>query len=199
MKNYIRAAVAACAMSLALSAMADKGEFAVRLRALYMKTDSDTSPNLNVNVEDRWIPEIDFAYWMTDNLALELVLTYPQKHNVDVGGAHIGSVKHLPPTLMLQYHFLPKQDLQPYVGAGINYTRFSSVNLNAGTGPIQMDDHSTGWALQAGFDYRLSKTTYLNVDVKKVKIDPDLRVPALGTFRLDIDPWLVGMGIGWRF
>ncbi len=51
--------------------------------------------------------------------------------------------------------------------------------------------------LLAGFDYRLSKSMYLNVDVKKVDIDADLRGAVSTT--LKIDPWLVGVGLGWRF
>jgi len=187
----------ACAMACALPALADKGEFGVRVRALYMSVDSDTSPNLNVDVEDRWIPEVDFSYWMTDNLALELVLTYPQKHDVDQNGRKIGSVKHLPPTLMLQYHFMPKQTFQPYVGIGVNYTKFSDVKLAGGA--VDMDNDSTGLALQVGFDYRLSKTMYLNVDAKKIDIDSDLYVGGAKVSNLKIDPWLVGVGLGWRF
>ncbi len=196
MKTSTKALALTCAMLCAAPVMADRGEFGVRLRALYMSVDSGTSPNLNVDVEDRWIPEIDFSYWFTDNIAAELVLTYPQKHDVSVAGVgRIGSVKHLPPTLMIQYHFMPKQNFQPYVGIGVNYTRFSSVNLAGGA--ITMDSSSTGLALQAGVDVRLSKSMYLNVDAKKVKIDADLG-GAVST-NLKIDPWLVGVGVGWRF
>jgi len=188
----VKGLVVACALACAVPAMADKGKFGVRLRALYMDVDSSTSPSVaGLDVEDRWIPEVDLSYWMTDNLALELVLTYPQKHDVNVGAVNLGSVKHLPPTLMLQYHFMPKQTFQPYVGVGLNYTKFSGVNL----GGITMSSHSTGWALQAGFDYKMSNAMYLNFDVKKVKIDADLSIGS----NLKIDPWLVGVGIGWRF
>lgn len=199
MKAHIKQLALACAMACALPAAADKGEFGVRVRALYMNVDSATSPSLPLDVEDRWIPELDLAYWFTDHLAAELVLTYPQKHDVTLGGASIGSVKHLPPTLMLQYHFLPKQTVQPYVGIGLNYTRFSNVNLSAGGTPITMDKHSTGLALQAGVDVRVSKSMYLNVDAKKIKIDSELRLGGNHLTDLTIDPWLVGIGLGWRF
>jgi len=189
--------VIACALLCAAPAMAEKGEFGVRLRALYMSVDSDTSPNLNVDVEDRWIPEVDISYWFTDNFAAELVLTYPQKHDVSLGGTPIGSVKHLPPTLMLQYHFMPKESIQPYVGIGLNYTKFSSVNLAGGA--VTMESSSTGLALQAGFDYRISKSMYFNFDAKKVQIESDLYAGGVKATTLKIDPWLVGVGLGWRF
>ncbi len=45
-----------------------------------------------------------------------------------LNGAKIGTLKHLPPTLLAQYHFTNLGAFKPYVGAGINYTRFSSVS-----------------------------------------------------------------------
>jgi outer membrane protein len=198
MKHSKKLWALACVLAaVSAPAAADKGELGIRARALYMDADSDTSPNINVGVEDRWIPEVDLSYWMTDKLALELVLTYPQKHDVSLNGAAIGSVKHLPPTLMLQYHFMPKQTFQPYVGIGVNYTRFSSVNLL--NGAVSMEKDSVGLAVQAGADIKLSKSMYLNLDVKKIKIESDLSAGGTKLATLKIDPWLAGIGIGWRF
>jgi len=197
MKYYKKLLALACAMAVCAPVMADRGEFGVRARALYMNPDSNTSPNMNIDVEDRWIPEVDLSYWLTDNFAVELVVTYPQKHDVSLNGANIGSVKHLPPTLMFQYHFMPKQTFQPYVGIGVNYTRFSSVNLL--NGAVQMDKSSVGLAGQFGADVKLGKNLYLNLDAKYVKIDSDLRTAAGHLTDLKIDPWLVGVGLGWRF
>jgi outer membrane protein len=83
------------------------------------------------------------------NIAAELILTYPQKHDVELGGTDIGSVKHLPPTLTLQYHFNPTGTVRPYVGLGVNYTRFTSVDLDAGSVlggsvPLKIDRSSFG-------------------------------------------------------
>jgi outer membrane protein len=197
MKRSVVMAATVLGVVAAAPAAAEQGEFTARLRALYMQVDADTSPDLNVGVEDRWIPEVDFGYWITDNVALELVLTYPQKHDVSLNGNAIGSVKHLPPTLMLQYHFLPKGAFQPYVGVGLNYTRFSDVDL--ADGAIKMEKDSWGLALQAGFDYRLSKSLYVNFDAKKVQIDSNLYAGGNKVAKLELDPWLVGVGLGWRF
>jgi len=197
MKRFRTLLALACAMAMAAPVAADKGEFGVRLRGLYMAVDSETSPNINVDVEDRWIPEVDLSYWLTDNFALELVLTYPQKHDVTMNGQGIGNVKQIPPTLMLQYHFLPKQIFQPYVGIGLNYTRFTDVNLL--NGAVDMDKDSWGVAVQAGFDYKISKSMYLNFDAKWVNIESDLTVGGNRLATLKVDPWLVGFGLGWRF
>lgn len=109
-----------------------------------------------------------------------------------LNGDKIGSLKHLPPSLLLQYHFTNFGAFKPYVGAGVNYTRFSSVKLPAG---LDVKRNSWGGALQVGFDYALDKNWSLNVDVKKVYIDTDVR--GVGTFK--VDPVLFGVGVGYRF
>lgn len=108
----------------------------------------------------------------------------------------IGTLKHLPPTLTAQYHFLPTGTLRPYVGAGINYTNFSSVDL---PGSFNVKRGSFGWALQAGVDVKLTDKLFLNVDVKKVQIHADVTNAGAAVGTLKVDPVLVGIGIGYRF
>ena len=147
-----------------------------------------------MSINDKWIPEVDVSYFFTPNFAAELILTYPQKHDVRLNGGKIGSLKHLPPTLLGQYHFTGLGAFKPYVGAGINYTRFSSVDIAGGA--LTVKKNSWGPALQLGFDYALDKNWSLNVDVKKVYIDTKVS-GGIGTFK--VDPVLVGLGVGYRF
>ena len=104
-----------------------KGTQTVRARAVHLdpadKSDpvGGTGASDRISVSSKTIPELDVSYFFTKNIAAELVLTYPQKHDVSLDGAKIGTVKHLPPTLLVQYHFLPDASFRPYVGAGVNY------------------------------------------------------------------------------
>ncbi|MCE1968389.1 outer membrane beta-barrel protein, partial [Enterobacter hormaechei] len=107
------------------------------------------------------------------------------KHEVELGGVGIGSVKHLPPTLTLQYHFNPEGQIRPYAGLGLNYTRFSSVDLDAGTVlggsvPLRIDRSSFGWAAQVGADVQIAPKWFLNFDVKYVAIDTDIFIKGAG-------------------
>lgn len=190
--------VGAAALFAASGAVAQESKWMVRVRAIDIMPSASSGPVPGVDVDDKWAPEVDISYFLTRNLALELILTYPQKHDVTLNGVNIGSVKHLPPTLTLQYHFAPEAGFRPYVGAGINYTRFSSINLNV---PPRLDteDSSVGWALQAGFDIPIARNMVVNVDVKKVKIETDLFTPAGYLTTLKIDPLIVGIGLGWKF
>ncbi len=171
----------------------------VRVRALHMQVDNGNSPNVagaKVSINDKTFPEIDFAYNFTRNVSAELVLTYPQRHDVSLQGGKIGTIKHLPPALMLQYQFLPGATFNPYVGAGVNYTRFMSASLPSG---ITTDKSSVGFALQVGADIEISKNMYLNLDFKRVNIEADVKVAGNKLTTLQVDPNLISVGIGWRF
>jgi outer membrane protein len=150
-----------------------------------------------IHVNEKTIPEVDISYFFSPNWAAELVLTYPQKQDVTLNGTNIGSFKHLPPTLTVQYHFTPAATVSPYVGAGVNYTRIFGVDLLNGAG--HLDNSSVGLALQAGVDFKLDKNWLLNLDVKKVQIRSDVSVSGMQVSRVKIDPWLVGIGVGYRF
>ena len=200
MKKTLLAAAALCALTSG-AAMAQNypqdGKWMVRARAVHLDSANKDSTPLDLSVNNKMIPELDISYFFTPNFAAELILTYPQKHDVRLNGGKIGSLKHLPPTLLGQYHFTGMGAFKPYVGAGINYTRFSSVNIAGGA--LTVKKNSWGPALQVGFDYALDKNWSINFDVKKVYIKTDVRSfgTKVGTFK--VDPVLVGVGLGYRF
>ena len=189
---------------------ADASPWMVRVRALGIIPDDNSSQITTIHgeadVDNAVSLDLDFSYFFTENLAAELTLTY-SRHNVkakntDVGNIDLGSVDILPPTLTLQYHFLPKTAFRPYLGAGVSYV----LTPNADHGPIatsvNYENGKFAPALQIGFDYFFTKNWCLNVDVKKVWVDVDVTVGALGTFvhtNVDVNPWLIGVGIGYRF
>ena len=188
--------------AVAAPVMAQQSPWQVRARVVHMDTENnfDTTsalPEDSVHVSNKTIPEVDISYFFTPNWAAELILTYPQKHDVTLAGTgKIGTFKHLPPTLLLQYHFMPEAQFSPYVGAGVNYTRLSSIDLPAG---LSLERDSFGFALQAGVDYKLDKNWSLNLDVKKVQIRRDLESNGTKLGTVKVDPWLVGVGVGYRF
>ncbi|MNR90907.1 Outer membrane protein W precursor [compost metagenome] len=200
-------AIALCSLaalsSQAFAQQSQEGSWLVRVRAVHLDPANKSDPIGGVGASDRLtinsktIPELDISYFFTPNWATELVLTYPQKQKVSLDGAQIGTFKHLPPTLTLQYHFTPEKTISPYVGAGLNYTRISSVDIL--NGAARLEKSSVGLALQAGVDFKLDKNWSINVDVKKVQIRSDVNTAAGQLSAVKIDPWLIGVGVGYRF
>lgn len=195
------AALAAAAIGLQ-PAFAEEGPWLVRVRALHLDSANKDGTGLGLSVNNKTFPELDISYFFAPNLAAELVLTYPQKHRLYSNGSEIGSLKHLPPTLTLQYHFNPTGTFRPYVGAGLNYTNFSSVKfapaVQAALKP-GIKHNSWGPALQVGADIELSKGTYLNLDLKKVNLKTTVYANGASAGDFKVDPLLASVGLGWRF
>ena len=203
MSKSLAAVLATLSLVAASSVMAEETPWLVRVRAVHLDTADKSDPVGGVGASDRLtvsnktIPEFDVSYFFSPNLAAELILTYPQKHDVSLDGAKIGTFKHLPPTLLLQYHFVNSTQFKPYLGAGVNYTTMSKVDLLGGKGGLEHD--SFGLALQAGVDYAIDKKWSLNFDVKKVQIRSDVFISGAKVSRVKVDPLMVGVGVGYRF
>jgi outer membrane protein len=187
------AALAACGVG---AAQAQETPWMVRARAVHLDMANKDSTGLGLSADNKTIPEVDVSYFFTPNIATELILTVPQKQTVSSNGSSIGTFKHLPPTLLLQYHFTGLNGYKPYVGAGINYTDISKVSLPTG---VTLDSHSWGGALQVGVDIPLDKHWSINFDVKKVYIKTDVYSTGTSIGTLKLDPMLVGAGVGYRF
>ncbi|WPG39394.1 OmpW family outer membrane protein [Variovorax sp. EBFNA2] len=207
------AALLAATTALPAAAQETQGNWLVRARAVYLKPANHSAPVADlsipadaITINSKTIPELDVTYFFTPNIAAELVLTVPQKQTVTVqqsalgGPVDIGTFKHLPPSLMLQYHFMPTAKIRPYIGAGLNYTRLSSVNLQVPTvGSLQLQNESFGFAMGAGVDIEVAKNTYLNLDVKKLRIRSAVNMNGVQLSTVKVDPWLFGVGVGYRF
>lgn len=167
----------------------------------------------NLEVDSNTIPELDISYYVTKNIALELILALGSNHDVkiDTAGAvnqQLGEINALPPTLTAQWHFMPDQTFDPYVGAGVSYVRMMDNGLRAnapgvGSFPIRVDRSNWGGALQAGFDVNLDGGWLVNFDVKKIFVDTDVKLNLGDGYRkidsLDIDPLVISVGFGKRF
>jgi outer membrane protein len=192
----VAAAAATMMMAAAQAAPQEAGPWLVRARIVGLQPANQDGTGLDLGIDSKLIPEVDVSYFFTPDIAAELVLTYPQKQDLRSGSTTIGTLKHLPPTLSLQYHVSGLDGWRPYIGAGVNYTRFSSVNLPAG---VTIDRNSWGPSIGAGVDVVLGGSWLLNLDVKKVLIRTDVSAGGanLGTFK--VDPVLIGAGVGYRF
>ena len=190
-------------LAMTTCAYAAQGDWLVRGRIIEVAPQVSTSgtlSTLDISVDKQVVPEFDFTYMFTDHIGTELILG-TARHEVSAGGQGLGKVSHLPPTLTLQYHFTPEATIRPYAGVGINYTRFYSVGLSAGSTALNIDKNSVGGSLQLGTDIAINKDWFFNVDLKKLYIKTDVKTANGGTDlgTLKINPLVFGVGIGTHF
>ncbi|MFD0764026.1 OmpW family protein [Mucilaginibacter lutimaris] len=205
-----------------------KHEWDIRLRAAAVIPQESGTVGViggKPTLSNSFIPELDFTYYFANNFSAELILG-TTKHKVStqasdlsaIGASssadvNLGKVWLLPPTLTFQYH-LPVGNFKPYAGAGVNYTIF----YNSDAGPVVKGidyKNKFAFAAQLGFDYDISKTVFINADVKKLLLSTDVVVdasnltpannPSLSPVlqhipaHVKIDPWIIAVGIGKRF
>ena len=185
----------------------------VRLRAVGVAPDESAKIGIiggDVAISNALIPELDFTYFFTEHFAAELILG-TAKHDVQAintlaGDVNLGSVWLLPPTLTAQYHFYTSDQkvFKPYIGAGVNYTLF--YNVKSGDVAGVEYDNALGYAAQVGFDLMLDDTFFINFDAKRLFLSTDVTVDASNLApglsipaEVDINPWLIGVGVGMKF
>ncbi|WP_247657748.1 OmpW/AlkL family protein [Aquabacter sp. L1I39] len=187
----------------------EQSPWMIRLRALgVLPMDGGNVQGVagsNLSYSNSITPELDISYFLTKNVALELILgttksnIYGQDAISSLG--KIGSTWILPPTLTLQYHFTELGAFKPYVGFGVNYTFFYNTSTTNSVTSLSLQN-TWGWALQAGFDYMFDKHWGINVDVKKIFLTPSFDVGVGATTlpgQADLNPWLVAAGVTYRF
>lgn len=175
------------------------------------RADDGTLDGSKVGVGNDVKPGVTIAYMITDNLAVELLGAWPFKHDLTIrggalDGADLGSIKHLPPSLNLQYHFHTRAPVQPYVGAGFNYTIFFDEEVGADAESIGVRgldlENSLGFSAQVGVDFYLDEHWLINLDSRYLDIDTTANVDmddGRTKVDVDIDPWVATISVGYRF
>lgn len=217
-------AVAVATLSAGSAMAASAGDWLLRAGVSQVAPNDDSSvlyvngapqAGTGVSVDSDARPSFTIGYMLTDNWAVEVLGALPFEHDIGaqgLGGAgvnSVGSTKHLPPTVSLQYHFNITPAFKPYLGLGLNYTVFFDEELSGqlkGAGYTKLDlDDSFGAAAQIGFDYEFEGGWLVNADVRYIDIDTEGTVSgpgALGTpvtVDVDIDPVVYTLAIGKRF
>ena len=204
-----------CSQSLSAH---EKGDFIVRIGAALIEPDDSSDdvegiPGAEVGVDNNMTFGFTIGYMLTSNIGIELLGVTPTPHNLRGRGSigalsRIGEVDVFPPTLSLQYHIGNSSSIQPYIGAGINYTHFSNEDTSTsletalgGSTDLEVDD-SWGLAAQVGVDISINDSWLVNAAVWYVDIDADATLSTGAVDRdvdIDIDPWVFFIGIGKKF
>jgi outer membrane protein len=159
--------------------------------------------NLDIDVGSNTRPTITGEYFLKDNLGIEILAALPFQHDINVVGVgQVGSTKHLPPTVSLQYHF-GQGKVKPFVGIGLNYTTFFSTETEGAIAGTNLDlSDSWGLAGHLGIDFQVSEKGAIRIDYRMIDIDTDVKLNGadLGTNNtVNIDPSVYGIAYVFQF
>ncbi len=131
---------------------------------------------------------------------MDLLVAAPFSHSIRLNGTNVATTKQLPPVLGVNYHFMPDSDISPFIGVGVNYTRFFNTDS---TGPLEGTkvriDSSWGAAAHAGVDFRLNKQWIVTADVRWIDLASDVHVNGVKVGRATINPLAYGLSFGYTF
>lgn len=203
--NYASKALlgAAVVLAYAAPAAAAAGDVLVRVRAIdAISNEKGIDGVADLKIDNAITPEVDVTYMATNNIGFELIAA-TTRHTVGVTGADLAHASLLPPTLTVQYHLNPEGKVRPYVGAGVNYTIFYNEKMTdvgkTALGVSKIDLHDNiGWAAQAGVDFDLTSNVFLNLDVKYIGLSTNAYVDGVKLGKVDINPVIVGVGLGFK-
>lgn len=149
---------------------------------------------LAVDIDSNTQLGLAFGRYLSPNLAVEVLAATPFHHTVSLNGDETVDFKHLPPTVSLQYYFLPDSAFNPFVGAGLNYTWTYSESVDAiGIG------NSWGLAAQVGAVIKLGEKMDLVLDARWADIDADVQLSGAEIGTANVDPLVYGLTLGFRF
>lgn len=195
-----RNVIAAVALSLAaVAAPTQAADWLLRVGAHNVGPKSDN--HAVVNVDDGTMLTFNVTYLFNENWGLEVLAALPFSHDINLNtGGRVAETKHLPPTVSVQYHFLPNAKFRPYVGVGLNYTNFfDEKTTGALAGTALSLDNSFGAAAQLGADIAINDDWFFNVDVRWMDIDSDARLGGASIGSVAIDPIAFGVSFGRKF
>lgn len=202
-----RSALAATALALlAVPAFAQsQGDMTLGIGFHQVAPKSDNGSlgggTLDVSVGDGARPTFTFEYFIRDNIGIEVLAATPFSHAIEIDGlGRVGTTKHLPPVVSIQYHFTNGSAFTPFLGAGLNYTAFFSEDTEGALagGDLKLDD-SWGVALHAGVDYKLDEHGSIRTDVRWADIDTDVSLDGADLGTVEIDPVIFGFAYVYKF
>ncbi|MFC3181486.1 OmpW/AlkL family protein [Cypionkella sinensis] len=197
MKITLLALLASAALAApALAQSAGDMTLGFGLASVSPKSDNGTLAGAAATVDDSVRPSITFEYFLRDNLGLEVLGALPFKHSIYLNGGYAGETKQLPPTISVSYHFANTSKFTPFVGVGLNYTKF--FETNSPLGDLKIDD-SFGVAAHLGVDYAVSDKAALRLDLRYAKIGSDVHLNGANIGKVEIDPLVTGVSYVIKF
>ncbi|RDI99128.1 hypothetical protein DVT68_11665 [Dyella solisilvae] len=197
----IAAALGAVAAPAAHADTNDNWVVRFGVHAVDPKSDNGTLAGARASITTSVRPSASLEYMFTPNLGVDVLAAWPFQHDVKLSGlGKVAQTKQLPPTVGLNYHFLPDSAVSPFIGVGLNYTNFfDTKGAGALNGASVSIANSWGVAAHAGLDVKLSPKWIFTADLRWVDIESDVKVNGAKVGTAKIDPLVYGVSLGYRF
>jgi outer membrane protein len=153
-------------------------------------------------------PSITLEYLVTPNIGVEVLGAWPFRNDVKLKGVgKVGQVDVLPPTVSVQYHFLPEQTVSPFVGVGVNYAFMYNEKTKGLLNDLDTKlsiKNSWGFAAHAGVDFNINKNMLVTLDARWIQMRNKVYLDIPNDQRYDlgkakVDPIVWGVAFGYRF
>lgn len=194
----------ATALGLALATPAHAEDWFIRAGAAHVSPKSNNGSVAGgafaVDIDSNTQLGLVIGRKLNDHWAVELLAATPFRHTVRLNGADAVDFKHLPPTLSLQYDFLPNASVSPFAGLGVNYTwTYDEKTYGPVAGNTVKLGNSWGLAAQLGARFEVGENMDIVAEARWMDIDADVRLNGAKIGTANVDPLVYGMYLGWRF
>ncbi len=213
MKKQLATVLALSLVSSSAFAIHSAGDVFVRTGPILVVPNTDTT-----NQGSKNIMPYDFdvssnaqlgltgTYMATDHIGIELLAATPFSHEIklaQLGDKTIAKTKQLPPTLSAQWYFLDSDSpARPYVGVGLNYTKFFHEKEKLdGLTDLHLKQ-SWGPAVNAGLDIGITDNLFFNTSLWYARIKSKVTFKLAGQDQkadVKLNPMIFFMGVGYRF
>ena len=171
--------------------------------AVQKTTGNSTITGQRADFDSEVAPTLSASYNINDNIAIEAWGAGRSGHRVRTADGKVGSVDSQPVAVSGQYHFGSAQStVRPFVGLGyfqsnINHETTEPSGALAG----QRLGMSTpkGPMATVGVDLNLTPTWFARADARYLHGDSDVAVDGTNVGHANLDPVMVGVGIGAHF
>lgn len=201
--SLIAAAVATLLAAPAMAQSAGEWTLGLGLGTVAPKSDNGALADgtLPVDVGNSTRPTITLEYFVMDNVGIELLGATPFKHSINIDGlGRVGTTKHLPPVISVNYHFDGMGAFKPFVGAGVNFTGFyDTKSEGALAGQDLRVKNSWGLAASIGADYWMNERAALRANLRWIDIDADVELDGAKIGTVNIDPLVANVAYVMKF
>lgn len=169
--------------------------------SLMQPTRNPTLGGTSTEIDGGGTPTLGVTYHINDNWAVEAWGAGKVNHKINnPAGGKVGDLDAQPYSISGQYQFgAADQTIRPYVGLGYQETNYSGESTVADAPHVGVET-AKGAVATVGADFNITPTWFARVDARYFENgNSDVRQGGEKIGKADLNPYLIGVGVGARF